>query len=231
MKIGILCIATKNYKSFVQQLVDGVEKYFLTNHEVVIYLFTDEEREYKSGLKIVQTIIPAYGWPEASMLRFKTYTSIEYDCDYLFHSDIDMGFVDYIGDEVLNEITVVSHPGFYNGLRNGTWEERKSSFCFVPPDRRLDYVAGGFNGGKSVWFYHAMILMRNWIDNDLSIGITPRYHDESAINKLITISEGVTILTPDYCMPEARTKRIAWGINHIEPKILALEKDTKYMRS
>ena len=230
-KIGILCIATGKYKSFVQQLVDGIEKNFLTEHEREVYLFTDEIWEYKSGLNIVQTIIPPYKWPEASMLRFKTYTARDYDCEFLFHTDIDMGFVGKVGNEFLNEITVVTHPGFYNNKQSkGSWEERKESNCYVPVERRNVYVCGGVNGGVKAHFYHAMQLMKMWIENDLSNNIIPRYHDESAINKLVTLKYDVTYLSPSYCMPEAMTKRVKWGLKDFEPKILALEKNFAEIR-
>lgn len=231
MRVGILCIATGNYKSFVQQLIDGIANNFLIHHEREIYLFTDEERDYPSRLKVIQTIIPPYKWPEASMLRFKMYTSRTYDCDYIFHSDIDMRFVDQVGEEILSDIVAVKHPGFYNnykGSSKGSWEERPESHCYVPPEKRITYVAGGFNGGKTEVFYKAMEQMRDWIDKDLENGIVPRFHDESAFNKFI--AGGIKFLTPSYCMPEAMTKRSKWHIGNLKPIILALEKNFAEIR-
>lgn len=231
MKIGILCIATGNYKSFVQQLIDGIEKNFLVNHEREIYLFTDEEREYKSGLKIIQTIIPSYKWPEATMMRYHIFTAREYDCDYLVYSDVDMGFVDKIGDEFLGNIIVVRHPGFINGKENNSWEENELSQCYIPKKNRGFYYAGGIQGGNTGEYYTAMSVMKGWIDADISNGVIPIWHDETAWNKYISLRPPLTELDCSYCMPQSSLKRIKWGINHIKPKILCLEKNFKLIRS
>lgn len=229
-KIGILCIATGNYKSLVQKMIDGVEKYFLVNHEREIYLFTDEEREYKSELKIIQTIIPGYKWPDATMLRYQIFTSKTYECDYLVYSDIDMGFVAPIGDEFLGDIIAVRHPGFFTQPCN-SWEKNKDSKCYIPIYNRIKYFCGGIQGGRTHVYYIAMELMKCWIKSDNENGIIPIYHDETAWNAFLSMCNLFKEHDCSYCMPEAMFKRKRWGIENIEPKILALEKDFKYMRS
>lgn len=229
MRIGILCIATGNYKLMIQNLVNGIEKNFLPGSERTIYLFTDKPGNYQSGLKIEQIKIPPYKFPEATMLRYEIFTSRTYDCDYLYYSDVDMGFVEKIGYEFLGDIVAVRHPGFFRNACN-SWERNKLSKCYIPEDKRKHYYCGGIQGGQMDFYYSAMIVMRDWISEDLRNGIIPKWHDETAWNAFLSGCNYKTEFDCSYCMPEAMSKRISWGIEKITPKILALEKDFKFMR-
>ena len=46
MNVGLLLIATGKYDSFVPQLIEGANKFFLTNHNVTYFLFTDSEIKF-----------------------------------------------------------------------------------------------------------------------------------------------------------------------------------------
>jgi len=227
MKIGILCIATNRYKEFIQPLIESIEANFLTAHDVTIHLFTDDLIQLKTGLKVEQTIIPSYKFPEATLYRYRIFLQKDYADDYLFYLDADMRVVAAIGDEVLNDITCVRHPGYYRG--GGSWETREDSSCFVAQQDRLKYFAGGFAGGKTDVYLPACQVMSQWIDTDLSNGIMPIWHDESAWNKYLVLHKHVE-LTPSYCMPEARGKREYCKVGDLPAKILALEKNFNYFR-
>lgn len=234
--ISICIIATNKYKEFVPQLVFSIEQYFLPYHDKEVNLFVDTEWPIADGgrkVKIIQHRIPPYTFPDATLKRFEIMTSVPKEDygDYIFYLDADMLCVDFIGEEILNDITVVAHPGYFNNPHNkGTWETRAESTCYVKSEKRIVYVAGGFNGGATNSFYAIMQIMKGWIDKDISNGIKPIWDDESALNKLISFSDigKVKYLTPEYCCPEPVSKRIAWGINHFTPKILALEKPKNF---
>ena len=245
MEISICIIATNRYKEYLLNLLMGIQKYFLVDHNVTCHLFIDEkEFEHKDKfdeIKIETHQIPSYGFPEATLKRFAIMTSLprERYGDYLFYIDADMSVVDTIPNDifappelenVLIDIIVVQHPGFFNKQPNNSWEHRVESNCYVKPQHRTRYVAGGINGGKRDKWYDAMLTMRKWIDADLENGIIPKWHDETALNAWVSINaiDSIIYLDPSYCMPEPESKRIAWGINNFKPKILALEKPKNF---
>jgi hypothetical protein len=54
------------------------------------------------------------------------------------------------------------------------------------------------------------------------------HNDESHYNAVFSLFEQrFNLLSPSYCMVEEPAKRKAWGIDHLEPKIIALKKDHK----
>lgn len=233
MVVGILLIATGKYKMFVQSLIDDIKRYFLLDHRINVYLFTDElHHEYVGDDRviIIKELIPSYRFPEATLLRFHVFTKRKYEsCSFLFYIDVDMRIEAEIGEEILGNIVAVIHPGFYNG--GGSWETRKESATFVPEEKRKKYFAGGFNGGLMPLFYAAMIIMKDMIDEDKEKGIVPIWHDESALNKFLSNVQGITELSPSFCMVEPYHLRQLWGISHLEGKIIALDKQHSEIRS
>lgn len=237
MKISLCLIATNRYKELVPALLDSVNEFFLPGHDITVHLFCDElsAKLYNipiDRITVKEHLIPSYGFPEATLYRYKIMTSLpisDYG-DYTFYLDVDMQIVKTVGDEILHDLVAVSHPGYYNG--GGSWEINPNSNCFVPDFFRRKYVAGGFQGGTTICYYNSMVTMAKWIEEDQKNNIIPVWHDESAWNKFITSQSGIRqmlhILTPDYCMPEPINKRIAWDINNFEPKILALEKPENF---
>jgi len=228
MKIGILCIATNRYREFIQPLIESIEANFLTAHDVTIHLFTDDLINLKTGLKVEQTIIPSYKFPEATLYRYRIFLQKDYTDDYLFYLDADMRVIDTVGDEVLNDITCVRHPGFYHGGW-GSNNVHVNSTAFIPKNMKGQYMAGGFQGGKADHYYKAMIELDAAINADEARGIMAEYHDESHWNKWLTVNRK-TVLDSSYCMAESIAKRNYWKISHLKPIILALEKDFNYFR-
>ena len=235
MKINLLCIATRKYKTFVPQFLEGVKKYFFVNHEVELNLFTDElEHEYLGDerVKVNKELIPSYTFPNATLLRYKIFTSKEYTCDYLLYSDIDMKIVDYIDESILGNIIAVKHPGFSKVVSGGSWETNKKSTSYVYPENRIYYWAGGVQGGANEYYYRAMQRMKRDIEEDERNGIIPIWHDESAWNCFLSERCGnFKQLGSEYCCPEPVHLRRLWGIDDIPPKIIALAKDHASIRS
>lgn len=233
MKISICLIATNRYKELVQDLLVSINQFFLPGHDITVHLFIDEfEHTYFVGrLMIIKHHIASYGFPEATLYRYKIMTSIPLVSygDYIFYIDADMRIVAPVGNEILHDLVAVRHPGYYNG--GGGWETNKKSMSYIPePEMQgLNYYAGGFQGGKTSRYYWAMQQMAAYIRLDEESSIIPVWHDETAWNYFIySRANDATELNPDYCMPEPIEKRTAWGIDHFEPKILALEKPENF---
>jgi histo-blood group ABO system transferase len=223
-KIGLILISTNKYKIFVKPLIESARNFFLNNHEVTYYLFTDSDEFNDLGDDVVINKIEHLEWPMITLYRYKTFVKhkdILSTEDYLFYCDIDMRFVDDVGDEILGDLVATIHPGFLGG--RGTPETIPQSTAYIHPNDELVYYAGGFNGGSSSNFLEMSEQIDKNIDIDFNNGIIAIWHDESHLNKFFTKNKPTTILSPSYCYPES------WNLNYTK-KLLALDKDHESIR-
>lgn len=234
-KIGILLIATNKYKQFVNPLITALDKYFLPNHQLSVFLFTDE-MHYKFNaserISILITQIPPYKFPFATLYRYKIFadnSNLFNLCDYLFYMDVDMDIVAPVGDEILAPLTAVRHPGFYNG--GGSWGNDPKSTAYTKPENRKHYYAGGFQGGSKNYYLSVVCLLADRIAADEENEIMAQWHDETHWNWYLANNPVFKELSPEYCMVEQQHLRQDWGIDHLEPKIIALAKDHAELRS
>lgn len=229
--IGIFLISTGKYKQFVRPLIDSLDKHFLKSRKLIIYLFTDEEF-YVQGynrISVKQKVIPSYQFPYATLYRYHIILSRTVDnCSHFFYMDVDMKVVADVGEEILGEIVAVRHPGF-DKVGGGSWETRPQSACFT--STRESYYAGGFQGGSAYCYSEAVKKMKAMIQADEENGIMPVWHDESTWNFFLsTTTFPVTELDSSYCMVEQMELRRKWKIDHLQPKIIALEKNHQKIR-
>lgn len=208
MKIGVLLICTGKYNIFFNSLYDSCEKYFLPNHKKTYYVFTDGE--IKKNDNIVKINQENLGWPYNTLRRFQMFNRIEEDLkneDYLFFFNANMAFVDYVNEEVIpkkenNFLMGVNHPGFFNTPNtNFTYERRNNSVFYIPFGEGKYYYQGCFNGGNSEEFLKMSKILDNMIDVDLSNGIMPIWHDESALNWYY-LDKNPLIVDSGYSYPE-----------------------------
>jgi hypothetical protein len=176
-------------------------------------------------------------WPQITLLRYHTFTQFKPELDalwldFVLYIDIDALFMNDVGHEIipedLNAIVVVKHPGFYNGLGLGSWEEDPRSQACVPFDasRKLNYYAGGVIGGWYSTFMKMASQIVDWVDADAIRGITAIWHDESHLQKY-ALDKPKHVLDPGYCFPEGPQ----WERLPFNKKIMVLEKDHNFMRS
>lgn len=234
MNISLCIVATNRYKEYLYPLLKSVEKYFLVDHNVTCHLFIDakewqHEKEFEE-ITIETHWIPSWKFPEASLFRYSAMYSLPRSSygDYMFYIDCDSLFVSHVGDEVLAPIVATLHPGYFNG--GGAWGNNSKSVSYTQPDKRKKYWCGGFSGGSSDHFYAMCRLFKGQIETDLKNNVMPEWHDETIFNKWLSETGGFLSLTPEYMMPEPIEKRVAWGINHFQPKILALEKPKNFRK-
>jgi histo-blood group ABO system transferase len=225
-KIGLLVIATGKYDQFIPPLYKSMKKYFMKNHEVTMFVFTDKEMPKKEDLVSLEHNHEP--WPNPTLKRyhiFDKYKDILSKMDYLYYCDADMLFVGEVGDEILPDtetgLVGTEHPGFYGGKR-GTYDTNKDSTAFVPINGGFIYFAGGFNGGKSESFLKMSSIIKNNVDKDLSNNIIALWHDESHINRYF-IDNKPKVLNPSYCYPES------WNLP-FDKKLLALDKNHNEIR-
>jgi histo-blood group ABO system transferase len=230
MKIGLLTIATNKYTDFVNRLYDSADKYFCAEHEVTYFLFTNKTDfvpQTKRNYKILH--IDHEPWPMITLKRYHSFCCYEQELSEMklvYYCDADMLFVDKVGNEIIGEKVVTTHPGFYNKPRKHfTYDNNPNSKAYIPPHMGKKYYAGGFNGGKTEEFLKMSRHIMNNVDEDLRQGIIARWHDESHLNHYYNIVARPSLeLTPSYCYPENSNipfpkKLLALDKNHKEYQI------------
>jgi len=226
MKIGLLIIATGKYIQFINPLQESINKYFMKNHEVTTFVFTDsKDFMSKPGQKVIfQQHIP---WPGSTLYRYNIFKSNEKnieEMDYLYYCDADMLFVNDVGDEILGDLVATQHPGFYNKPRElFTYETNPESKAFIPKDKGTKYFIGAFNGGKTSEYLKLITKLAHNTSYDTRRGIIAVWHDESHMNRYFIDNEPTLILSPSYCYPELLNIPF-------ERKLLALDKNHSEIR-
>ena len=223
MKIAVMIIATNHqYWQYICPLLKSADRFLLPNHEVEYFIFTDwddmTEKDFGSTRKIHIIPVADVGYPFATLMRFHIFLREEdalKDYDYLIYCDVDMLFVDTVGDEVLSlGITATRHPGYafphkdhWDKEKNGVggeiyfppFEPNPESTAYVPYPKL--YFCGGFQVGKTDIFLDAMASIKRNIDIDFDNNYIARWHDESHWNKYLLDHPPTKVLSPAYCYP------------------------------
>lgn len=206
MTIALFVTATGKYTEFLPKLFTTAEKYFMTNHQVVFVLFTDEAPDFPDlTFKLIINKVEKTPFPYASMNRCKYYTQFltakDYHFDYCYAIDADAYFAANVGKEIFFPLVAVRHCAKIN--LPSTFETNPKSACFVPDNYTGPYLGGGFYGGESFWFYFMNKQMAQLLEKDAANGIIPLWHDESALNHFFyTNKQPRLLLNPSYHYPE-----------------------------
>jgi glycosyltransferase involved in cell wall biosynthesis/SAM-dependent methyltransferase len=235
--VGLLLIATNKYQKFIQGLISSADKYFLNDRfQVTYYVFSDTNNQIETNRNVVQIHIDHKPFPHASMDRFKHFTNYASQFskqDFLYYVDVDCLFVDNISTEILGNLVGVRHCGYFSS--QGPYEHNPQSSLYVPveyPKRYKYYFGGGFSGGQRDSYLNLSRWCSEMIDKDLANGITPVWHDETAINRYFLDNEPDIVLSPSYHYPQSNIEyyRRQWGSNNFHPKILLLDKNHQDIR-
>lgn len=181
-------------------------------------------------------------WPYPTLFRYNLFLQQEEklkEYDYIFYCDIDMKFVNVVGDEILGDgLTAAQHPMY--ALRKEyfpPYEPNVESEAYIPRPGKvvLDnnvprfvplYYAGGFQGGKSDKWIEAMKEMRKMIDKDMSKNYIPIWNDESVWNKYLFLNPPSVVLTPSYIYPDSLIEEYyskLWGCVYV-PRLITITK-------
>lgn len=184
-------------------------------------------------------------WPMPTLMRYNLFLQQEEafrDYDFIFYSDIDMKYVNVVGDEILpttGGLTAALHPMY--AVRNNLWppyEPNPESAAYVKRPGKVImeagkprfmpmYYAGGFQGGASKDFLEACRGMRKNIDDDFNFrNYVAIWNDESHWNKWLADHEPAIVLTPSYIYPDSLIEEYykpIWGVDY-PPKIVTLTK-------
>lgn len=217
------------------------------NHENIKLEIQNAFKNLQENVKSLgATIFPIepIEWPMPTLMRYHTILQQEEklaEYDYAFYVDVDMLFVNIVGDEILGDrLTGVLQPMY--AVRKEFWppyEPNEKSASYI---KRLGkvaevegkarfmpmYFAGGFQGGRTKDWIKAIKEMRKKIDKDLSNNYIPIWNDETVWNSYLfeNPDERDIILTPSYTYPDSLIKEYfepMWGCSY-QPKLITLTK-------
>ncbi|KAG9469711.1 hypothetical protein GDO78_019827 [Eleutherodactylus coqui] len=234
IRIGLTVFAIKKYTVFVKTFIETAEKFFMVGHKVNYYVFTDRVKEMPNitlvdGRQLVVLEVPSYKrWQEVSMRRMEMIRDHSLkrfinEVDYLVCVDVDMRFTDEVGVEILSDVFGTLHPGYFRAPRERfTYERRKASAAYIPPDEGDFYYAGGYFGGTVEEVYMLTSFCHSEMMTDKGNNIEAIWHDESYLNKYFLYHKPTKILSPEYLwdnnmgVPEVLKRRrfIAVPKNH-----------------
>ena len=243
MRIGVTCIClNQNYWPYAQELLWGLNTFFLKGHQIDIHFWSDMPEGTLKGDNIFIHPTEPTEWPMPTLLRYNLFLQQEEklkDYDYLFYIDVDMRIVDWITEEILGDgLTAAQHPMY--ALRPHYWapyEANPESTAYIPlPGRVVEregnrafqplYYAGGFQGGRTKEWIDAMKVMRGRIERDFNRNYIARWNDESHWNRFLYENPPAVVLSPSYIYPDSLISEYyikLWGRNY-SPKIMTLTK-------
>lgn len=242
-KVALTCIClNQHYWEFAKQMIETAKHLLLPGHEVDFFLWSDMTEELATSYGATVFPTEPITWPYPTLLRYNLFLQQEEklkEYDYIFYCDIDMKFVNVVGDEILGEgLTSAQHPMY--ALRKEyfpPYEPNSQSEAYIPrPGKIVDdggkprfmplYYAGGFQGGKTESWIKAMKEMEKMIDKDLTKNYIPIWNDESIWNKYLFENPPSVVLTPSYIYPDSLVKEYyepLWGCSYV-PKLITITK-------
>jgi histo-blood group ABO system transferase len=224
MNVGIIIIATHKYIRFVPQLYQSIKDNFLKNHNVSVFVLTDQPEVPNGCIKVP---FPHRPWPYSTLMRFHGFTDNQQyfnGQDYLYYIDADTRVIN-VGDEVLGDLVGTVHPGWYNRRPVDLCYDRNPvSKAYVKPGDGRHYYFGTFFGGKASEFMKMSHTLRNNVEEDLSKNTIALWHDESHMNRYFIDNPPTISLHPGYGYPES------WRLP-FDKHILALDKNHEEIRT
>ena len=201
MSVGLICVVSgEAYIRYAEDLFASAEEH--VDLPLKTYMLGGRE-----------------GWPAATLYRYHVILEREWQDEYLFLVDADMLFEATVGREILGELTATLHPG-YVGKTDLPFETRARSAARVV--KGTTYYCGGFVGGRTETFILLAEKIRDQIDHDTKHGVTAVWHDESHLNRVLSIVPLSVTLSPSYCYPDDASG-YPW-LAGMERKLVAVDK-------
>lgn len=215
MKIGVLYIATGKYDIFWKEFFDSSEKFFLIDHEIHYFVFTDADQLYMEGSsrvhKFHQESLP---WPLPTLRRFSTFQKARRELegmDFLYFFNANMMFIDYIDESFLpaggKTLAFLRHPlQCFRERDKFTYDRNKKSLAYIPFGHGEHYFMGALNGGVAASYLSMVDELEKRVADDERRNVLALWHDESHLNwYAIQHKEKVLPLDPCYGYPEGRS--------------------------
>jgi len=209
-------------------------------HDYADKLFISAQGRFKPTERVVTMKVPGREgpWPAATMYRHHVMRDLIKgmpDIDYWFLVDADMVITGPVGPEILPTgkgdyaLTATLHPGYVGKPEHELpYERRLEAASKVREGEGAIYYCGGFFGGTAYAMRRLCTLTADIIDFDVDRGLTPAWHDESALNAVLAADPPSVTLDPRYCCPANAGwyKATVWPEDYsLDARITAIDKD------
>lgn len=124
--LGIVSVATNIYLEYWKVQAASVDRNVPGDLQITIHIFTDRPEEANkfgltlTNLNVKAHRIPSYGWPEATLYRYRIFSEhldhisedvvMYLDADMLVHESLQPS---YFLNAAADRATLVRHPGYY----------------------------------------------------------------------------------------------------------------------
>lgn len=221
--VGLLVVATGPYQRFIPGLVSSARRHLVGLDRVFILADIPPAELDVSVVWLPWGHLP---WPYPTLLRYRAfdaYREVLGQVDVLLYVDVDSIFVADLDIRNVSGLLAVDHPGYIGVARADLpYERRNSSVCSVGPDEGDRYFCGGIQGGGASAYLEASSTLAALVQEDVSRGLVPLWHDESAWNRLCVSFPPTMVLGPEHCSPE--------HVHNPDAVIVALDKDHDSLR-
>ena len=228
MKIAILAVGTNKYRSFMYDLIESIDKNFLTQFEKHFIIFSDKDVFSEKFTNIFFNEIKHEEWPLNSLKRYQYFVDkkdLISKYDYVFYFDADLLVVENIDNFEFHNLFAVSHPA--NLSMSNMWdiETNKNSTAYLDPVQIGHYVQGCFWGGIPSEIIEMCDTLYKNAKIDLDNNFIAKWFDESHLNHYFYFNKDkVNIVSSSFSYPES------WFLN-IPKLIIHRDKNHTEMRS
>lgn len=230
--IGILYIATGQYKIFFDIFYYNAINFFIADKEKKFFVFTDDINYFSKYPNVVAIKIDHLGFPLNSLLRFRYFNQnkdIFEGIEKLIFMNANLLIVkeilyeDFFKFENKYDFWGVNHPGFFhkNNLEF-PYERNEVSKSFMNYGTGQYYFQGCLIAGKKNEFLNMCQKIDHNIMLDLKNNYIAIWHDESHLNKYFSEHE-IGVLDSGFAYPEG------W-ILPFEKKIVQISKEKYFIK-
>ena len=201
-KIAFVLTATGDYFVLGLRLINKINKHYVGNSDIHIYMFSDQDpRPYIICKNVNYVNMPHATFDKITMKKAINPININHkEYDYIFVLDADTNITknftdsDFVGNLValrlFNDKTSMSDIKDY--------ERNTLSSAYIPYDTQIDqiYYWACFFGGLSenmIYLINEIVKME---EQDLKIKLIPIWYDESYLNKFLHHNPPTLIIDP-----------------------------------
>lgn len=183
MNIAVLTIATGDYFGLYRKLKHSLDKFFLLDHDIHIFLLTDAKyKPYNTNETVIS--IQHFPWPINTLFRFEYFIKLDLsEFDFVYYIDSDCLLVDEVDYTIFPDynFSAVIHP-LKSDEENHFETNPESTACVSDSTCTMDYYQACFYGGTTIEMVTMFDLLRKNIASDLKKNIIAKWHDESHLN-------------------------------------------------
>ncbi|XP_027286868.1 histo-blood group ABO system transferase isoform X2 [Cricetulus griseus] len=225
--IGLSVFALKNYTVYLEQFLRSADTFFMVEHRVNYYVFTDQPHtvphsSLRNGRKVITFQIPSFERPQDNAMQRMEVISVyskqrlHEEVAYFVCSDVDVTFQHAVGVEILSPLFATLHLSFYRVIRDAfRYERRPKSQAYIPKDEGDFYYTGSLFGGSVAEIQRLTAACHQMIETDKSNNIEALWLDESYLNKYLLYHKPTKILSLEY-MFNSKLAYERWASDHLD---------------